>query len=176
MNQVTRFNHHICLHLHDRCRTERTSGLQHLVNQYLHVIRFMVYHLDCQIQDLIRLLLSPELVKRALALEWVMNNVIHFVHHISLQLHDLCRTQRTYMLQHLLEQCLHLIWFILHHLDDPIQGLLRAIHLQTIVYRPWKTFKWTIMQQNRSQPHDASLVLPSTFSLIFLISAVVERW
>jgi hypothetical protein len=59
MNQVIYFIHYIFLQLHDHCKTQRMSGLQHLVNQCIHSIRFT---LDCPIQDLIRLLLPPKLV------------------------------------------------------------------------------------------------------------------
>jgi hypothetical protein len=93
---------------------------QHLIKQHLYPIRFTLHHFDSPIQDLLWLLLPQKLVQWARALEGVMNQVIHFIHHICLQLHNVFRTQITYGIQYLLEQCLHPIHFMSRHLDDPI--------------------------------------------------------
>jgi hypothetical protein len=49
------------------------------------------------------LILQNELIQQTLTLEWVINQVIHLLHHINLHLHHCYNTQRTSRLQHLLQ-------------------------------------------------------------------------
>jgi hypothetical protein len=122
------FIHHILLELHDCFKTQRTSGSCISYNIFtLNAIRHIVLIAHSRTSPLLvpvklapQALALDEVIHFTLAIEWVINKVIHFAHQFYLQLHHPITTQRIYDPY----QLIHPLCFTFHYLDGGIQETL----------------------------------------------------